>query len=780
MSASTPSPRVNVNVSSPQTRQLAGPGGVRVTLLSLFVLVTLVTLFYVFHGVSLTHSADGLGVVASSPGGTPGSVLSSRRSAAVLSRLRRAAITSQGQSAQSASHDVEDPVRAARFYAEAVRSAALSPDDAYKQLLRDTRLSPQALKDVLHHDVRDAESFMAYVANTLTPDEDLPAPPPPPSPPPPPPIEEEEDEGEAPGYRKIAQKNKGKLPELSSELAHAVAVDGTVLVTWCNHHFSDFASNWVKHVVHDLKLTNYLVGSMDDEMDNVLLTSGYQGFHLGGGLGTGDFGWGSPKFHQMGRLKIWLAKTFVDFGVDLFLCDIDTVWMRNPLPFLMNYPHADILVSSDLLRPSATDGGLELSTELHSAMNIGVMYFRHGVGTRALLKAWDDAIQADDKYWDQNAFNDLVKKGHTFWDAELEQRWSRDRDAANLHAVNGFDRVFYGFDKQVTVGILPVSLFCSGHTFFVSRKPNMLSTGERPYIVHTTFQFAGTPGKRYRLREMGLWHTADDTAYFSIPEGGLLSFNMTLPGNVGGTGGLDAVGRYGYVGKGSAVKDGRQGGVCTDADDFCRATETDDLLPIHMSAVGYQLAVLADALALARAMGRVLVLPNFFCFCDRFWAPVEQCRIPGQLHLDLPFVCPTDHVLEAGLVGAKRLFDPSWSRERGYLLDDRLSTHGWSRVEVRSSGASAQASDVSHEAVGVGASGTPPLTVPRGSPASAWAASVRDGGGEGAPLVHVGPLVPGDVGADKFAEEARSAVDEATGGWCCTSSGGKRYNMLSS
>ena len=143
---------------------------------------------------------------------------------------------------------------------------------------------------------------MAYVANTLTPDEDLPAPPPPPSPPPPPPIEEEEDEGEAPGYRKIAQENKGKLPELSSELAHAVAVDGTVLVTWCNHHFSDFASNWVKHVVHDLKLTNYLVGSMDDEMDNVLLTSGYQGFHLGGGLGTGDFGWGSPKFHQMRKL----------------------------------------------------------------------------------------------------------------------------------------------------------------------------------------------------------------------------------------------------------------------------------------------------------------------------------------------------------------------------------------------------------------------------------------------------------------------------------------------
>lgn len=53
------------------------------------------------------------------------------------------------------------------------------------------------------------------------------------------------------------------------------------------------------------------------------------------------------------------------------------------------------------------------------------------------------------------------------------------------------------------MGILPVSTFCSGHTFFVQRMADVM--GLQPYVVHATFQFSGTPGKRHRMRESLLW-----------------------------------------------------------------------------------------------------------------------------------------------------------------------------------------------------------------------------------------------------------------------------------
>ena len=31
------------------------------------------------------------------------------------------------------------------------------------------------------------------------------------------------------------------------------------------------------------------------------------------------------------------------------MSDVDTVWMRNPVPFVLRYPEADILTSSDHL-----------------------------------------------------------------------------------------------------------------------------------------------------------------------------------------------------------------------------------------------------------------------------------------------------------------------------------------------------------------------------------------------------------------------------------------------
>ena len=50
-----------------------------------------------------------------------------------------------------------------------------------------------------------------------------------------------------------------------------------------------------------------------------------------------------------GREKINLVYLFTKMGFSILVSDVDTVWMRNPLPYMAQYPEADILTSSDHL-----------------------------------------------------------------------------------------------------------------------------------------------------------------------------------------------------------------------------------------------------------------------------------------------------------------------------------------------------------------------------------------------------------------------------------------------
>ena len=54
----------------------------------------------------------------------------------------------------------------------------------------------------------------------------------------------------------------------------------------------------------------------------------------------------------------------------------------------------------------------------------------------------------DPKVWDQNAFNELSRKGHTNSDPKNKNLWKGDQG-------------------KLTMGVLPASIFASGHMFFV-------------------------------------------------------------------------------------------------------------------------------------------------------------------------------------------------------------------------------------------------------------------------------------------------------------------------
>ena len=194
------------------------------------------------------------------------------------------------------------------------------------------------------------------------------------------------------------------------------------------------------------------------------------------------------------------------------------------------------------------------------------MFFRHSEHTKALIDAWNEALEADPKLWDQEAFNRLVRA---------------DWMPFSVHPDN--PRLFHGAGKTLWVGILPVATFASGHTFFVQDLWEV--QGVDPYVVHTTFQYGGPAGKLHRLRERGLWR--DPPEYF---QGRFVGGNLTR----------------------------------IEAPEGWEGMDTDAKIAFHKASMIAQLRELRQLFVLAVAANRTLIVPRILCFCDRYWGPVEE------------------------------------------------------------------------------------------------------------------------------------------------------------
>jgi hypothetical protein len=378
----------------------------------------------------------------------------------------------------------------------------------------------------------------------------------------------------------------------------------------------------------------------------------------------------------MGRLKIRLIATFLRLGVTPIISDVDVAWLRDPLPVFRLYPTADILTSSDHLRATtayADDASLESWPEAGSAFNIGMMMFRHGSEpTLRFVQEWIDVIERDLSIWDQNAFNDLARRagkgansglrplaeGDAALDLPASAAESVAAAGASLAAAARDDplpgvpanataavarlvygaetaragdadpvaahrrraaRLFRADEGRLVLGILSVATFANGHTYYVQRLD--AKQGVKPFAVHDTFVFSGTEGKRHRMRERQIW--LDDDLHYK-PKGGFLAFDLQIP--------KDLLARA---------------GPRTGKPDLPNAEG-------HFALVNHQLAQVRDALALASALNRTLVLPELWCGLDRWWAPHDGA-IPGA-KFGLPFRCPADHVLDLeGGLSAKHL-----------------------------------------------------------------------------------------------------------------------------
>ncbi|XP_042949213.1 arabinosyltransferase XEG113-like isoform X2 [Carya illinoinensis] len=376
-----------------------------------------------------------------------------------------------------------------------------------------------------------------------------------------------------------------KTFRLSKELVQKRVKDNIIVVTFGNYAFMDFILTWVKHLT-DLGLSNLLVGAMDTKLLEALYWKGVPVFDMGSHMSTIDVGWGSPTFHKMGREKVILIDSILPFGYELLMCDTDMVWLKNPLPYLARYPGADVLTSSDQVIPTVVDDSLDIWQQVSGAYNIGVFHWRPTHSAKKLAREWKDMLLANEKIWDQNGFNDIVRR---------QLGPSVDEDSG----------LVYAFDGQLKLGILPASIFCSGHTYFVQTMYQQLRL--EPYAVHTTFQYAGTEGKRHRLREAMFFYDPPD--YYDSP-GGFLSFRPSIPK--------------------SLLLDGEHN------------------IESHFSLVNYQIKQIRTALAIALLLNRTLVMPPLWCRLDRLWFPH-----PGVLEGSMtrqPFLCPLDHVFEVNIM----------------------------------------------------------------------------------------------------------------------------------
>ncbi|KAI9083878.1 hypothetical protein K1719_034136 [Acacia pycnantha] len=368
---------------------------------------------------------------------------------------------------------------------------------------------------------------------------------------------------------------------LTKELVQQRAKDNIIIVTFGNYAYMDFILTWVKHLT-DLGLSNFLVGAMDSELLQALYWEGVPVFDMGHRMSTEDVGWGSPTFHKMGREKVILINSLLPFGFELLMCDTDMVWLKNPLPYIARYPGADVLTSTDEVIPTVIDDSLETWQEVNAAYNIGIFHWRPTESAKKLAREWIEMLLADDNIWDQNGFNDIVHR----------------QLGPSVDDVSG---LVYAFDGNLKLGILPASIFCSGHTYFVQAMHRQLRL--EPYAIHTTFQYGGTEGKRHRLREAMLFY--DPPEYYN-PPGGFLLFKPSIPR--------------------SLLLSGKH------------------TIDSHFSLVNYQIKQIRTALAIASLLRRTLVMPPLWCRLDRLWFPH-----PGVLAGTMtkqPFLCPLDHVFE--------------------------------------------------------------------------------------------------------------------------------------
>ena len=427
-----------------------------------------------------------------------------------------------------------------------------------------------------------------------------------------------------------------------------------MMTTYATGGVREMLQNWVLHV-RRLGLP-ILVSAMDKD---VVAQCSAQRFHCldwshtAAAADTSYVRGSFDGFRALGVRKLDALLPVLRAGIHVVLSDVDCVWSSSPLPLFHgsvpsfeDFRNADVLVATDCMTPEldSPHGENMVPGCFRDTVdkNTGVIAVRATPNGIATMAEWKIRLQVGEKdEQDQTTFNDLLDgngRGHRWgmnptsrarfrqfadgWCAASKKMrgynelWEKSADGAQHHP--GSRRIFTVCFPNVTrtalVGVFPIQEVAGGHTFFVQQLQS--PTAKWPMAVHATYQFGDMPdypfGKRQRFRDWGMW-LADGEELVTSSRYLVLEDDAPLDAREPWRGVTDLHAR------------GRQ----------------------HVRHLERLRQRLAHGFALARVLNRTVVLPTFWCYCDKFWHRLDKCAIPSATtSQQLPFVCPLDHVID--------------------------------------------------------------------------------------------------------------------------------------
>lgn len=449
--------------------------------------------------------------------------------------------------------------------------------------------------------------------------------------------------------------HKVTKPETPSAFAALgkFAVGDTVSACFATIEMLDFLVNWLEHASR-LEMRNVLVIAMDKHTARWCDENGVARMDASDAIDksemndprveVADVGYRMTRgFNLLGEAKTASIAKLLDMGLDVFLSDVDVVWLRNPSDYFESgqLALADVAVTSDCVfgserrRPGWRDEFGQDPEPTRASANTGVTLFRSNPRAKAFVAAWRRrqrrTRETEPQHNDQQHFQFTLARSHGF-EADTEvlkfdnqapdgksdketfvDDWIRGFRPRYYYAHVGIDGDEETVETKVKVALLPTNLFPNGHLHFVAHHAAKQGFADEVYAVHGTHNYGGSPGKLGRFREHGMWAVDGEEYYFGdlkqkAPK--YLKVRFTVPEYL-----ADPTPNL-AVGKGERPER-------------------------HLNLLQWQIERVRDGLALANITGRTLILPPMLCTCDRWWYLFQNCT---NGVVTLPFVCPNDHV----------------------------------------------------------------------------------------------------------------------------------------
>ena len=471
-------------------------------------------------------------------------------------------------------------------------------------------------------------------------------------------VEEEEEEGDDPDLvipdpePVVVKVTKPETPSAFAALGK-FAVGDTVSACFATIEMLDFLVNWLEHASR-LEMRNVLVIAMDEHTARWCDENGVARMDASDAIDksemndprveVADVGYRMTRgFNLLGEAKTASIAKLLDMGLDVFLSDVDVVWLRNPSDYFESgqLALADVAVTSDCVfgserrRPGWRDEFGQDPEPTRASANTGVTLFRSNPRAKAFVAAWRRrqrrTRETEPQHNDQQHFQFTLARSHGL-EADTEALkfdnqapdGKSDKETFVDDWIRGFRPRYYyahvgiGGDEEtvetkVKVALLPTNLFPNGHLHFVAHHAAKQGFADEVYAVHGTHNYGGSPGKLGRFREHGMWAVDGEEYYFGdlkrkAPK--YLKVRFTVPEYL-----ADPTPNL-AVGKGERPER-------------------------HLNLLQWQIERVRDGLALANITGRTLILPPMLCTCDRWWYLFQNCT---NGVVTLPFVCPNDHV----------------------------------------------------------------------------------------------------------------------------------------